>query len=276
MLRKRNTTPLCTHIGYFSDPPAMNGDKPEPLDTTAHVESPEHIRFHYHVAGPVKRGLACFLDTLVQAGILLIFGIVVGIAGLSADELSGLSLGLYQLIVFVVIWFYYVIFEVLWSGRTPGKRALRLRVVTEGGHPLNFANSMLRNLLRAADFLPLGYAIGFVVMSRDARFRRLGDLVAGTMVIVDDRHLVEGPLRIEPPPVHWELAQLPEHVHMTGDDLEAIELFLRRCFRLSPARQFELAQMVAPIYAQRMALPMPTNPHRFLALVYFKARGGKT
>ena len=249
----------------------------EPLDTTAAVESPEHVRFHYHLAGPAKRGLAYVIDLLLRGAILLILGVVMMVGGVAAgSELLGASTGLYLVALFAVEWGYYVLFETLWSGRTPGKRALRLRVVTQGGHPLHFADSVLRNLLRAADFLPAAYALGVVVMGRDHRFRRLGDLVAGTMVVVEDRQMDGGPLRIHPPPQHWELSAFPERPPLSGAEIEAIELFLRRCERLAYGRQHELATIVAPLFARRMALPYPGNPCRFLALLYFKARQGRT
>src|SRR4029079_7777418 len=89
--------------------------------------------------------------------------------------------------------------------RSPGKRALSLRVVKEGGYPIGFIDSVLRNLLRGADFLPIGYLIGLFAMAADARFRRLGDRVAGTMVVVEERSRVAAPLTLAPPPTPAEL-----------------------------------------------------------------------
>ena len=144
-------------------------------------------------------------------------------------------------------------------------------MVTEGGHPLRFVDSLLRNLLRAADFLPFGYALGVVVMGRDSRFRRLGDLVAGTMVIVEERLAVATAIRVQPPPALTELESIPQGLVLGREDLEAIELFLRRAPVLSPARVDELAEMVCPIYARRFALRV-REPARFLALLYVRAR----
>jgi uncharacterized RDD family membrane protein YckC len=242
----------------------------EPLDTTAAVESPEHVRFHYHVAGPAKRALAYVIDLLIRVGLIFVL-FAIGMMGnfFGSGDLANASIGLGLIVVFVVEWGYYIFWETLWSGRTPGKRAMRLRVVTEGGYPLHFADSLLRNLLRAADFLPSAYALGLVVMGRDPRFRRLGDLVAGTMVIVEQRYLVSPPLRIVPPPTPEELRHFPPRPPLSGDDLEAIELFLRRAPGLSTARAAELAELVVPVYARKMGLKPPrTNPQRFLALLY--------
>jgi uncharacterized RDD family membrane protein YckC len=249
----------------------------EPIDTTAEVETPEHVRFHYNIAGPARRAVAYFIDLLLRLAIFLVLalvGVAAGIAG--SDALTRASSGFLLLVAFVLEWGYYVFFETLWSGRTPGKRLLSLRVVTEGGHPLSFADSLLRSLLRGADLLPpvvlgLGsYAVGLAVMGRDARFRRLGDLVAGTIVIVEERHVVAGPLRLDPPPTPAELRAIPTRLPLSGEDLDAIELFLRRSGKLSRAREAELAEMVAPLYARRLGVRY-RDAVRFLWLLHHRA-----
>jgi uncharacterized RDD family membrane protein YckC len=249
----------------------------DPLDTTTEVETPEHVRFRYHVAGPARRGLAYLLDALIRGAILLCFTVIAGVAGLaSGSAIAQAGTGVILLVAFVLEWGYYVFWEVVWNGATPGKRAFRLRVVTEGGYPLRFFDSLLRNLLRGADFLPLFYALGALVMGSDRRFRRLGDLVAGTMVIAEDRHAVTDALTLDPPPTAKELARLPQRVPLSGDELEAVELFLRRGARLPRAREEELAEMVAPIFARRMGLRMRESAPRLLALLHHRAhqKGG--
>jgi hypothetical protein len=180
------------------------------------------------------------------------------------------SMGIVLVVYFVVDWAYYVFFETLWSGRTPGKRAFSLRVITEGGHPLRFGDSLLRNLIRAADFLPFAYAIGLVVMGRDPRFRRLGDMAAGTIVVVEERASVTGPLVIDPPPSPAELRALPQRLPLSGDELDAIELFLRRAGKLSRGRELELAEMAAPVFAARLGVRYRDAP-RFLEVLHYRA-----
>jgi uncharacterized RDD family membrane protein YckC len=244
----------------------------EAIDTTAEVETPEHVRFHHRIAGPAKRGLAYGLDLLARASILALILFIAAISGLSAgDSLAHASMGVFLVVYFLLDWAYYVFFETLWDGRTPGKRAFRLRVVTDRGLPLRFGDSLLRNLLRAADFLPFGYAIGLVVMGRDRRFRRLGDLVAGTLVITEDRHAVGSQLRLEPPPTPQELRSLPQRLPLSGDEIDAIELFLRRSGRLSRRRQAELADLVAPIFSKRIGVRYKDEV-RFLGLLHHRAR----
>ena len=245
-----------------------------PLDTTTEIETPEHVRFRHVVAGPVRRAFAYLIDLLIRGGVIIALLLLAGLGGLlSGDSWAAASQGLLLLVMFVIEWGTFVLFETLMNGRTPGKAILGLRVVTSTGHPLQLTHSVLRNLLRAADFLPVGYALGLVVMARDGRFRRLGDLVAGTMVVVEQRQLVEGPVRIEPPPTPSELKGIPELVPLAARELDAIELLLRRSRTLPSARERELAELVAPVFASRLGVARVDDPHRFLALLYHRARG---
>jgi uncharacterized RDD family membrane protein YckC len=244
----------------------------EPVDTTTEIETPEHVRFRYHVAGPANRALAYLVDLAARGLVLTVFIFLAALGGLSAGEATKqASNGVLLLAFFVIEWGYYVFFETISSGRTPGKRVFGLRVVTEGGHPLRFGDSLLRNLLRAADFLPGAYAIGLLVMGRDARFRRLGDLAAGTIVITEARHAVTAKLRLDPPPTAAELRGLPQRLPLSGEELDAVDLFLRRVGRLAPSREEELAEMVAPLFARRMGARYKSAT-RFLGLLHYRAR----
>jgi hypothetical protein len=144
-----------------------------------------------------------------------------------------------------------VLYEWLSGGRTFGKRLLRLRVVLVGGQPPALIDCVLRNLLRAADFLPFGYAIGLCVCMVDGRFRRLGDLVAGTMVVHDRQSAV--PRRGRRPPFAAEYDALPARPSVSIEEAEALLLFARRD-DVSDARRDELATMIAPRFAARFGL----------------------
>jgi uncharacterized RDD family membrane protein YckC len=246
-------------------------DGPPPLDTVAEIETPEHIRFRYPLAGPGRRVTAYFIDLMIRGAIVVVVALLLTMTRLLAFD--GLSNGAMLLLLFVVEWGYFVLFESLWSGRTPGKRALHLRVLKEGGYPTGFLDIALRNLLRAADFLPFLYSVGLGVMGLDPRFRRLGDMVAGTIVIVEDPGRLGQALTVQPPPTAAELAALPARPNLTADDLEALDLFLRRVGTLNPAREHELAEIVAPVYARRLGGLRYTSPARFLALLYLRATG---
>jgi hypothetical protein len=138
-------------------------------------------------------------------------------------------------------------------------------------YPIGFIDSVLRNLLRGADFLPVGYLIGLFAMAADARFRRLGDRVAGTMVVVEERSRVAPPLTLNPPPTAAELDGLPQRPPLSAWERETLELYLRRV-DLTAARREELAQMIAPALAQRMNVTAK-DPVRFLALLHHRIAG---
>lgn len=247
------------------------------LDTAADIETPEHVYFQRPIAGPSRRIFAYLIDFMLRGALMMLFAILLSLTSIATpDDLSQASMGFALVAFFVLEWGYFVFFEMFFAGRSPGKMATKLRVVTATGQPLGFYDSVLRNLLRAADLLPTAYniglyAVGLIVMARDRRFRRLGDMVAGTMVVHEGVSNVSGPLIIHPPPTHQELAPLPGRLPLGREDLEAIELFLRRAQNLNPARAHELAEMVAPIYAERLGL-RPQNPWRFLQVLYAKAR----
>ena len=252
-----------------------------PVDTICEIETPEHISFSHRLAGPSQRVAAYLIDFLVRGvvivGILIVVAFALGTAGLLGGETgAGMIGGAMLVMLFVLEWGYFVFFEMLMNGQSPGKKALGLRVVRQDGAPLGFGDSALRNLLRAMDGFPMlpftgipiaSYAIGLTVVSRDEHFRRLGDMVAGTIVVREARATVDGPLHLgetEPLPV-------PGRLPLSRDEIEAIEVFLRRLPRLHPARAEELAALLAPALAQRLGLEPGLdykNPTRFLVQLY--------
>jgi hypothetical protein len=175
--------------------------------------------------------------------------------------------GFLLLLVFGLEWGYFVGCEMLMRGQSLGKKALGLRVVSNHGLPVGLGDSLLRNLLRAADLLPVGYVLGAVCMIFDTRFRRLGDLMAGTLVIYEPRLVWKAPPELVPPPSAAEIAWLPTHVELSASERESIELFMLRAHDLAPARADELADIMAMPLAKRMRLRY-SHPARFLGLLY--------
>jgi uncharacterized RDD family membrane protein YckC len=245
----------------------------EPLDTSVAIETPEHIVFRYRVAGPARRLLAYLVDLVVCYGSAIILCALIilatmgsGAVGDAVDSAQALSIGIVLVILFAAQWVYFVAWEGA-TGRSPGKIAAGLRVVTTSGRPIGFGGAALRNVLRAADALPIGYAVGVVAMALSPRFQRLGDLVAGTMVIVPDRPGVAALIRVWPPAQPRELAELPEEVRLDAEERNALEMFLRRRGTLGPAREHELASMIAGPLGERFGFKLP-DPARTLALLY--------
>lgn len=249
-----------------------------PLDTDVAVETPEHIVFSYRLAGPVRRGLAnildlllCYLIVAIVAGV--VFAALLGAKNASAsEELSEAgkaASGLLLVLLFAAQWLYFFVWEAT-LGRSPGKMALGLRVVTTEGRAIGVRAAAVRNLLRAADLLPTAYVVGFVSMVLSSKFQRLGDLAASTMVVIPERASRAAPLELAPPASPAELSTLPDEVLLDEDERIAIEMFLRRRGRLGHAREQELAAMIATGIGARLGY-RHRDPSRMLALVYDRA-----
>jgi uncharacterized RDD family membrane protein YckC len=158
---------------------------------TVTIETPEHVVLTYELAGGVSRAVAALIDACFQAAILLAAFVVFVVGGtlgnyMAAGEDASLALyGLFLVASFLDVMGYALLFELFMRGQTPGKRFLGLRVISEGGYALTASAVLVRNLLRIADFVPFGYFTGLVVMSANSRNKRIGDFVAGTLVIRD-------------------------------------------------------------------------------------------
>lgn len=162
------------------------------MERVYRVRTPEMVEFTFPVAGLGSRFLAWLVDglmlLLLLAAIWLV-ALLAGVAlvpGLGAAGLTSMA-SIALLVGFVVSWGYGVYFETAWGGTTPGKRLLGLRVIGEAGVRETFVQAGIRNLFRALDALPIGYVVGSVVHLASARGQRLGDLVAGTIVVREER-----------------------------------------------------------------------------------------
>jgi uncharacterized RDD family membrane protein YckC len=251
------------------------------LDTEVAIETPEHIVFQHRVAGPARRALAHLLDLAICYGVVLALGLLLvlaigrGSVAPTATASGRAGLGVLLLVLFAVQWVYFVAWEGL-LGRSPGKMALGIRVVTGDGRPVGFGAAALRNLLRAADLLPTAYVAGIVAMALSSRFQRIGDLVAGTMVVTEElERSSQGSgaataLVLSPPATATELRRLPDEVSLDAEERAAIELFLRRRPSLGLARQAELASMIADRLGARVGASHD-DPARLLALIHHRA-----
>jgi len=145
------------------------------IDTLITAETPEGIAISVYPAGFAVRATAFLIDALVRAGIVLVCGTTLARGG-------KFGIGMLLIVVFAVNWLYSMVFELLPAAATPGKRIMGLQVLMANGLPITPAGCLIRNLLRAADFLPLMYAGGIICMLLRPDARRLGDLAGGTVV----------------------------------------------------------------------------------------------
>ncbi len=163
------------------------------MDEQLTISTPEQVAFQYEMAGIGSRFVAALLDHLILGLILFLVSCAASTIGLMGffstatgdDAASGvfLVLAILTLVLFLIIWGYFVVFETVWNGQTPGKRAGRLRVIRYNGQPIGAGEAMLRNLVRLVDFMPGFYGVGLLTMFIDRNARRLGDFAAGTIVI---------------------------------------------------------------------------------------------
>lgn len=253
----------------------MNAEVVPPLDANVAIETPEHIVFHYRVAGPARRALAYLLDLVLCYGAVTLVGVLVllvsvgSILNAHVDSMAKGGIGFVLLALFAAQWVYFVVFEAKF-GRSPGKMVLGLQVVTVAGWPIGWRAATLRNLLRAADLLPTAYVVGCISMALSSKFQRLGDIVAGTMVVATERAKATHALTLSPPADPREIEALPSHVVLDADERLAIDLFLRRSPTLGPVRASQLASLIAEPLGARIGFSHP-DPARLLAIVYDRA-----
>ena len=215
------------------------------------------------VAGIGSRFLALGVDTVLQAALYisatltLVFGLPT-IGRRSLPFLSQLGPAAAILIGFCIYWGYFAFFEIIWSGRTPGKRLASIRVIKESGRPINAYEAIGRNILRAIDFLPAMYGLGLVVMMLNRNSRRLGDYLAGTVVIHDRKSKDSRP--------NWRgpvgTVGLTQPVaNVTLDELVLIETYLQRRSDLEPSVRVEMAEQIAKRITDKTGQPRdPQQP----------------
>jgi uncharacterized RDD family membrane protein YckC len=196
------------------------------LDTVRAVATPEGIELELRLAGPAARGAAWVIDFLLRLAVYLVGMMVLGAMG-------RMGAGLALILVFALEWLYPAVFEALWNGQTPGKRAMKVAALRDDGTPLGWREALVRNLLRAVDFLPFFYGIGLVAMLINRDFKRLGDLVAGTVVVYRDDERLQAPIPAAPP--------LAPRVPLSLAEQRAVLAFAGRVPALTPERAAELA-----------------------------------
>ena len=237
-------------------------------EETLDIQTPENVAFGYQVAGIGSRFIATLLDTLLigllQIAIIIVASLIINTLRVSeaADGLSAWIIAIFGLIMSIFYWGYYVFFELLWNGQSPGKRWVGLRVIRMDGTPITLSETLIRNLVRVVDFLPFAYGVGIITMFIDKQSRRLGDMAAGTLVVQDrapisiqelsrkrNLHLPLSAL------TNIELGEFPVE-RLTNDDLNLIEDFLVRREQLTHRDQLAI-QILNTLY-RRLGLPLPT------------------
>jgi uncharacterized RDD family membrane protein YckC len=238
------------------------------VSTDLVIETPENVVLTYRLAGPAVRLLAYIVDFLVRAA--LIFAAFVFMVAGSVGS-AGISTGLFLVAFFLIDWAYFGLCEGYFRGKTLGKHVFGLRVIQEEGYPITFWGALLRNIVRAADSLSF-YGAGFITMIVAGKFRRLGDLVARTVVIEERR------VTVPREPVILEKIEPLSRTDLggfvpSGQTLALIEQFLSRRHVLTYRRGHAMAEGLARPLAQRLNFSgdpqlVDRYPMAFLARVF--------
>ncbi len=279
----------------------------EPVGDQLNIETPELVAIELPLAGIGSRFIAILVDYLIWGAAFTLLGLMAAIIIPALHFFGGVSAnwaaGIFFLIVFLLQWGYFALFEAFDSGRTPGKRVAKIRVIHQSGRGINFVEALARNLVRFVDYLPGFYAVGVVAIFMSKRNQRLGDMVAGTLVVrdreVDAPHWNENSTRtlglhslaVGPPnpspgspqtgpglwggPPHLRVVlPAPALAKLSAADLEVLEGFFARRLEMDLTTRAALAGRIAQALCAKsgLAIPPDTSTETFLEAVAHQFR----
>jgi uncharacterized RDD family membrane protein YckC len=246
----------------------------DPLDKLT-IDTPEQTSLEFPLAGIGSRFLAMVADTAIQIAVGIVFFVVLTLAipalrflGSASPQwvIAGMIIGF-----FLIYYGYFALFEAIWNGQTPGKRYAQLRVMKDDGQPINAYDAIARNLLRIVDQLPFFYGIAIFSVFFSKQNKRLGDFVAGTVVVHEKT--VEAARPFEETPVD---ASAPAYdvSRITVDELRLIETFLQRRDTFEPALRGSMAAQIASRIGEKLEVQVRGWPfnERFLEAVHSQYR----
>ena len=254
------------------------------LDTTIQIVTPENIAFDYRVAGPFRRFPAYLIDLAIRFGILILIWIALGTLGGFGG--GPLAVAIALVFMFLLEWFYGGFFETYLNGQTPGKRVMGIRVLTVDGQPINGLQAVLRNILRTVDLYPMlslemfgvpapvyvlpTFMVAMVSMTMNRRFQRTGDLVCGTMVVVEERHWLSGVIKLE----DKRAAQLAEYVppdfRISRSLARSLATYVERRRYFSAERRLEIARHLAEPLLDQFGMRRDTSHDLLLCALYYR------
>jgi uncharacterized RDD family membrane protein YckC len=287
----------------------------QPVGDQLNIDTPELVAIEMPLAGIGSRFIAILVDYLIWGFAFFIF-FLLALVVIPAFSIFGRisanwAIGIALLIVFVMHWGYFALFEAFSNGRTPGKRVAKIRVIHQSGRGINFVEALARNLVRYVDSLPSFYAVGIVVIFLSRRNQRLGDMVAGTLVVrdrqFDSPHWGESASRTFSPPTliansprppasssqtspgPWADSRAdswdrPPHLRvvlpatalakLSGSDLEVLESFFGRRLDMDLAVRSALASRIAVAICVKsgLVIPQDTSVETFLEAVAHQFR----
>jgi uncharacterized RDD family membrane protein YckC len=229
------------------------------------VLTPERVNLQYDIAGIGSRCAAVIVDSIIQIAALTLLTVAlfasaavsVAFAGVSGRGAGVLVIGLFGLAVLAITVGYFILFEIVWSGQTPGKRLVGVRVIRENGYPIRPVDAVIRNLVRIVDFLPASYGVGVLTMLLNKRSRRLGDFASGTIVV---REGARGATSLV---LHTDPDRM-RGVTLSAADATLVRDFLTRRVTMEPGARAGLASRLATALSTRYGLSLEADAEEFL------------
>jgi uncharacterized RDD family membrane protein YckC len=282
-------------------PPARTNSKFKQLDTAVRVETPERIAFEYQVVGPFRRLMAYGLDILIVGlafigcclaivlSFLLVAWLVPQINGDIFGQWMASSFGVIAIIAALTFWFYGAVCEAVRNGQTFGKQIANIRVLSTDGSAIDGVQAMVRNLFRFLDIMPLmpptiffvfdsyedAYGLplfltGLTCMVLTKKFQRIGDLVAGTMVVLVERDWAPELASFSDPRVAKLAELIPNDFIVSPAMAKALAAFAEAIPRLGPDHSGEIAARMATPLKRKLDFPSDLDPTLILCALYFK------
>ena len=268
----------------------------DPIGDQLNIDTPELVAIEMPLAGIGSRFIAILVDYLIWGAafslLIALAAIVILAVHVFGEVSANWAVGIFVLIVFLLQWGYFALFEAFGNGRTPGKRVARIRVIHQSGRGIGFLESLARNLVRFVDYMPGFYAVGVVAIFVSRRHQRLGDMVAGTLVVrdreIEPSHWSGATSRTITAPVFAPPADAspmaaphlrvvlpaPALAKLGASDLEVLEGFFARRLDMDLATRGALAGRIASALSAKSGLTIPpeTSVETFLEAVAHQLR----
>ncbi|MEO8201621.1 MAG: RDD family protein, partial [Gemmatimonadota bacterium] len=231
------------------------------------VETPENVVLDFEIAGVGSRVFAALLDFLILGAWMLGAVVLVNLlqlGGLSFNwvHLLGTWVKAFLILAFgLAYWAYFTFFEALRAGQTPGKRYSGIRVVRDTGHPVNLGSAGARGLLRTIDFFPPLLLLDVLLIALHPRAKRLGDLVAGTIVVRDQ------PVESSLPEIIETVAEETGAPELEDSEFRVLREYIERSAEFSPELRNRFAERLSERFADRFP-SRPASPIAFLSQLY--------
>ena len=237
--------------------------------------TPESVELEFILAGLGNRIYALIIDYLIWSSILILVLIVwaflvTQVAWLRSEPIRLWITAIQLLILFGVYVGYFICFETLWRGQTPGKRYVKIRVIREDGRNVGIQQSILRSLLRPIDDI---LCLGFLFILFTAQEKRLGDLVAGTILIQEGQTVAKQKIEISPvaTDIATRIIETGKIAALTPDQFATIRKYLYRYPALAPAARNSVSDRLANQLLQRIELtetPPSIDAHLMIEAIY--------